>query len=116
MDRAVPVCRHLTRLWLDKQHLTDEDLNYVTLLVTTELATNAIVHTGSATITAELQKCRSFLQIQVQDEGTKPTSAHWHNTCGYGRGLALIATSAQALGTRIERDGTRTIWARVSRT
>ncbi|MFF2849109.1 ATP-binding protein [Streptomyces sp. NPDC058001] len=114
MDRAVPVCRHLARLWLVHQRLTDENLRHTVLLITTELATNAIVHTGSTIITANLQKNRKYLQVQVNDEGNKPTGHdHWHNTSEYGRGLALIITSTQALGTRVERDGTRTTWATV---
>ncbi|MFJ3307396.1 ATP-binding protein [Streptomyces sp. NPDC086549] len=113
VDRAVPVCRYLTRSWLDQQHLTDEDIRHTALLIATELATNAIVHTGSTVIRANLQRNRNHLRIQVRDQGTVNSAKHWHNASGFGRGLGIVASSARALGTRIERDGTRSIWATV---
>ncbi|MGW7404157.1 ATP-binding protein [Streptomyces sp. NPDC054833] len=113
VDRAVPVCRSLTRSWLDQQHLTDEDIRHTALLIATELATNAIVHTGSAVISANLQRNKNHLRIQVRDQGTAMSAKHWHNAPGFGRGLGIVASSARALGTRIERDGTRSIWATV---
>ncbi|GGV85872.1 hypothetical protein GCM10015535_33200 [Streptomyces gelaticus] len=116
VDRAVPVCRYLTRLWLDQQHLTDEGVRHTTLLITTELATNAILHTNSSVITTDLQQNRSHLRIQMRDQGTERTVRHWHGDSGFGRGLGIVANCTRALGTHVERDGTRTIWATISLT
>ncbi|MGW0880215.1 ATP-binding protein [Streptomyces sp. NPDC002671] len=116
MDRSVPICRYLTRLWLDQQHLADQGIRYTALLVTTELATNAIVHTDSTVITANLRRNRTHLRIQVRDQGRGSTGKHWHNASGFGRGLGIVASCTQALGTHVTDDGTRTIWAAVSLT
>ncbi|MFG2221112.1 MULTISPECIES: ATP-binding protein [unclassified Streptomyces] len=116
VDRAVPVCRYLTRLWLDQQHLTDEGVRHTALLIITELATNAILHTNSTIITTELQQKRSHLLIQMRDQGTERTVKHWHANSGFGRGLGIIANCTRSLGTHVEDDGTRTIWATVSLT
>ncbi|MER6501718.1 ATP-binding protein [Streptomyces sp. NPDC001455] len=116
VDRAVPVCRYLTRLWLDQQHLTDEGVRQTTLLITTELATNAILHTDSTVITTNLQQNRSHLRIQMRDQGSERTVKHWHDKSGFGRGLGIIANCTRALGTHVGRDGCRTVWATVSLT
>ncbi|MFF3396185.1 ATP-binding protein [Streptomyces sp. NPDC002669] len=116
VDRAVPVCRYLTRLWLDQQHLTDEGVRHTALLIATELATNAILHTSSSVITTELQQNRSHLRIQMRDQGTQRTVRHWHGSSGFGRGLEIVANCTRTLGTHVERDGSRTIWATVSLT
>lgn len=114
VDRAVPICRYLTRLWLDQQRLTDEDFRHTILLVTTELATNAIIHTDSTMITTNLRRNRTDLRIQVRDQGiTAAGKQHWHNATGFGRGLGLIASSTRALGTRVADSGARTTWATV---
>ncbi|MET8765711.1 ATP-binding protein [Streptomyces sp. NPDC004658] len=117
VDRAVPICRHLTRLWLDQQHLTDENIRHTILLVTTELATNAIVHTDSTVITTHLRRDRTRLRVQVRDQGIASAGKpHWHNASGFGRGLGIIAGSTRALGTHVADDGARTTWATVSLT
>ncbi|MBC7267524.1 MAG: ATP-binding protein [Streptomyces sp.] len=115
MDRAVPICRSLTRLWLDQQHVREDSVRHTALLVTTELATNAILHTDSTVITTHLRRNRSHLRIQVRDQGTAPEDRqHWHHTSGFGRGLGIVARCARALGTHVADDGSRTIWATVS--
>ncbi|GAA2507772.1 hypothetical protein GCM10023100_42550 [Actinocorallia cavernae] len=114
MDRAVPICRSLTRSWLAQQRFKDEDICDTVLLISTELATNAIVHTGSAVITMSLRRNKDHLRIQVRDQGTQSAGKHWHNTSGFGRGLEIIASYAGVLGTRRGADGTRTMWATVN--
>ncbi|MEU7428341.1 hypothetical protein [Streptomyces sp. NPDC040750] len=115
VDRAVPICRHLTRLWLDQQRLADESVRHTALLVTTELATNAVVHTDSTVITAKLRRRRNDLRIQVRDQGiTSADKHHWHNGLQFGRGFGIIASSTRALGTYVADDGARTIWATIS--
>ncbi|ALP00164.1 regulatory protein [Streptomyces hygroscopicus subsp. limoneus] len=115
VDRAIPICRHLTRLWLDQQHLTDENICHTILLVTTELTTNAIVHTDSAVIITHLRRNRTHLRIQVRDQGIASAGKrHWHKAPEFGRGLGIVASSTRALGTRVADSGARTTWATVS--
>lgn len=116
LDRAVPICRYLTRSWLEQQHLTDQDVRHTALLVTTELATNAIVHTDGTDISVGLTKHRTHLRIRVRDQGRVSTRKHWHNASGFGRGLGIVAGCTRALGTQVADDGSRTIWATVSLT
>ncbi|MFE2038627.1 ATP-binding protein [Streptomyces scopuliridis] len=116
LERAVPVCRHLARLWMDSEDITDESARSAALLVISELMTNAIVHTNSVSITGRLRKAGDWLLVEVQDEGGATSVPHPHRTDyanEYGRGLVLIAQSVQALGTRLETDGGRTFWARI---
>ncbi|MGW2212649.1 ATP-binding protein [Streptomyces sp. NPDC001781] len=110
MDRAVPVCRHLSRIWLERQ-VEDRDVRYTALLVTTELATNAIVHTDSTVIVAGLRRNRTHLRIQVRDQGRTATEKHWHKVSGFGRGLGIVAGCTREFGTHVDDDGARTIWA-----
>ncbi|MET8560814.1 ATP-binding protein [Streptomyces flaveolus] len=117
VDRAVPICRYLARLWLDQQHLTDDNIRHTILLVITELATNAVVHTDSSLITTNVRRNRTHLRIQVRDQGVASAGdQHWHNASGFGRGLGIIASSTRALGTHVADDGARTTWATVSLT
>ncbi|MET9657582.1 ATP-binding protein [Streptomyces sp. NPDC006510] len=115
LERAVPVCRQLARLWMDSEGISDESARCAALLVISELMTNAIVHTNSLSVTGRLQKDGDWLLVEVQDEGGTPLVPHRAgNASEYGRGLAVVAQSAQALGTRQETGGGRTFWARIA--
>lgn len=115
LERAVPVCRQLARLWMDSEDISDESARCAALLVLSELMTNAIVHTNSLSITGRLQKDEDWLLVEVQDEGGISSVPHRAgNANEYGRGLLVVAQSAQALGTRQETDGGRTFWARIA--
>ncbi|MFF1913504.1 ATP-binding protein [Streptomyces sp. NPDC058239] len=115
LERAVPVCRQLARLWMDFAGITDEGVRCAALLVISELMTNAIVHTDSRSITGRLKKDGDWLLVEVQDEGGTSSVPHRAGDANeYGRGLVVVAQSAQALGTRRETDGGRTFWARIS--
>ncbi|MFF1651126.1 ATP-binding protein [Streptomyces sp. NPDC058240] len=115
LERAVPVCRQLARLWMDSEDITDESARCAALLVISELMTNAIVHTNSLSIMGRLQKDGDWLLVEVQDEGGTSSVPHRAgNANEYGRGLLVVAQSAQALGTRQETDGGRTFWARIA--
>ncbi|MET8695318.1 ATP-binding protein [Streptomyces bauhiniae] len=116
MDRAVPICRHLSGLWLEGQGLADRDVRYTTLLVTTELATNAVLHTDSTVIIASLRRNRTHLRVQVRDQGRTATEKHWHKVPGFGRGLGIVAGCTREFGTHVDDDGARTIWATVALT
>ncbi|MFF2412314.1 ATP-binding protein [Streptomyces sp. NPDC058092] len=115
LERAVPVCRQLARLWMDFEDIADEGARCAALLVISELMTNAIVHTSSLSVTGRLQRDGDWLLVEVQDEGGTSSVPHRAGNAGeHGRGLVVVAQSAQALGTRQETDGGRTFWARIS--
>ncbi|MFH8475445.1 ATP-binding protein [Streptomyces sp. NPDC018000] len=119
LERAVPVCRHLARVWMDSEDVTNEGARCAALLVISELMTNAIVHTNSISITCRLRTDGDWLLVEVQDEGGTsfvPYPRRVGNANEHGRGLVVVAHSAQALGTRLEADGGRTFWARISLT
>lgn len=116
LERAVPVCRQLARLWMDSEDITDESARSAALLVISELMTNAIVHTSSISITGRLRKTGDWLLVEVQDDGGAASAPHPHDANEHGRGLVLIAQSVQAMGTRLESNGGRTFWARISLT
>ncbi|MFI5752607.1 ATP-binding protein [Streptomyces sp. NPDC051644] len=117
LERAVPVCRQLARLWMDSEGITDESARCAALLVISELMTNVIVHTNSLSITGRLQNDSDWLLVEVQDEGGTSSVPHRAGDANeYGRGLVVVAQFAQALGTRRETDGGRTFWARISLT
>lgn len=114
LERAVPVCRQLARLWMDSENITDESARWAVLLVISELMTNAIVHTNSVSVTGHLRKAGDRLLVEVRDGGGAWSVPHRVGHTGeYGRGLALIARSVQELGTRRGGDGGRTFWAQI---
>ncbi|MFF3751461.1 ATP-binding protein [Streptomyces sp. NPDC002018] len=113
LERAVPVCRDMTRMWMDAGGITEDNARRTVLLVVSELMTNAIIHTNSSTISGRLRKAGERLVVEVRDEGRTSAvpRARRADDTEYGRGLVLVIKSVQALGTRLETDGSRTVWA-----
>ncbi|MEV7683924.1 ATP-binding protein [Streptomyces sp. NPDC088341] len=113
LERAVPVCRDMARVWMDSEGITDDDARRTALLVVSELMTNAIIHTNSSSIYGRLRQAGGRLIVEVQDEGraSAVSRAGHAEYAEYGRGLALVVRSVQALGTQVEADGSRTVWA-----
>lgn len=114
LDRAVSVCRQLARMWMDREGITDDDARSTALLVISELMTNAILHTNSASIDVHVRKTGDRLLVEVHDEGGAPAVPHPRQSTRaeeYGRGLALVAQAAQEMGTRLDAEGGRTVWA-----
>jgi anti-sigma regulatory factor (Ser/Thr protein kinase) len=117
LERAVPVGRHLTRLWMDLEGITDDIARSSALLVISELMTNVIVHTNSVGLTGRLRRTSDQLLVHIHDEGGALSLQHPHrigHADEHGRGLVLVARSVKALGTELEADGSRTVWARIS--
>ncbi|MEV0274854.1 ATP-binding protein [Streptomyces sp. NPDC050610] len=102
------------------QHLRDssyEPLIDDVVLLVSELAGNAVVHTRSGdprgTFTVRLRPTRSALRISVLDQGGRKVP-HVRYGCGErGRGLGLVAAIADRWGTDGDGDG-RTVWFEVS--
>ncbi|WP_405577247.1 ATP-binding protein [Streptomyces sp. NBC_01190] len=119
VERSVAVGRHLTRLWLDLEGIGDEGARFSALLVVSELMTNVVVHTNSAGMTGRLRRTSDQMLVHILDEGGVLPFRHPHrggDPDDYGRGLALVARSVKGLGTELEVDGGRTVWARIALT
>jgi anti-sigma regulatory factor (Ser/Thr protein kinase) len=117
LERAVPVGRHLTRLWMDMEGITDESARSSALLVISELMTNVVVHTNSVGLTGRLRRTSDHLLVHIHDEGGAKSLQHSQrngHADEHGRGLLLVARSVEALGTELEADSSRTVWARIS--
>lgn len=116
LERAVPICRRLAVRWLDAERIRDETTRYTTLLILSELITNAIRHSSSSRVTSRLWVADDLIFVEVHDEGGT-SSVPRVNRAGrgedHGRGLALIASSARVWGTRLDADGSCTVWAAV---
>ena len=78
-------------------------------LVVTELATNAVLHAGSAfTVTARLQE--GAVHLAVHDADTLPSTADRRPSAEAGRGLGVVAALATRWGVDPSPDG-KVIWA-----
>lgn len=89
-------------------------------LVTSELATNAVVHSQSGwpggLIAVEVTSIDSGLaRIEVTDEGgtTFPRPREADDGECHGRGLRLVDQMAQRWGVRLNARGWKTVWAEV---
>ncbi|GGO98877.1 ATP-binding protein [Wenjunlia tyrosinilytica] len=116
VDRAVPICRRLARAWLDAEQVHDEGARYLTLLVLSELLTNAIRHSESTRITGSLWKSGGLVLVEVRDQARTSSVPRLNSAdrdADHGRGLALIAESVQGWGTQFGTDGSCAVWAAV---
>jgi hypothetical protein len=116
LERAVPISRILTVLWLDVEGIRDEWARYATLLVMSELMTNAIEHTASARVTGRLRRTDNQLLVEVHDQGSSssvPRLRYPDHAEDHGRGLALVAEFVLGWGMRLGADGGCMVWATV---
>ncbi len=114
-ERAVPVCRRLSRAWLDAQQIENEDTRYAVLLVISELTTNAILHSASSRVTSRLWRADGKVFVEVCDQGRSasvPRLGHPPETESHGRGLSIVTRCATSWGMR-RGTGECTVWAAV---
>jgi anti-sigma regulatory factor (Ser/Thr protein kinase) len=80
-------------------------------LCVSELATNALVHSGADGFLVELAVADDRLRLEVRDAGTGlPEQQSPGEDCATGRGLFLVAEYADGWG--VERDGQhKVVWA-----
>jgi anti-sigma regulatory factor (Ser/Thr protein kinase) len=86
------------------------------LLIVSELVTNAVVHSGGATIGCDLRLMGRLLYIGVTDEGVSPTGPAVGQPADEddsGRGLLLVSTIGVRWGFTQSASGRRTTWATV---
>jgi anti-sigma regulatory factor (Ser/Thr protein kinase) len=115
LKRSVPLCRRLSRLWLDAQCVDDQDARDMVLLVVSELVSNAVVHSASARVTCRLGRSGNCVLVEVSDQGraaSVPFPARPARNGIGGRGLAIVAELAAEWGVRREA-GACTVWAAV---
>jgi two-component sensor histidine kinase len=116
MERTVPICRRLARLWLDSEQIHDENTRYIILLVTSELITNAIQHSVSERIVGRLWRTGSVLFIEIRDQGgtsSVPRVDRVDESRDHGRGLELVAKLVRGWGRQFGADGSCAVWAAV---
>lgn len=97
---------------LGRDHLAD------TMLVATELVTNAYDHGGGP---REVRMTRSYtpclISIEVDDSNTDPPvlGRSRHPTGGHGRGLTLVDRLSESWGMTLHSTaGYKTVWARIN--
>ncbi|MFH9977750.1 SpoIIE family protein phosphatase [Streptomyces sp. NPDC017179] len=104
--------------WTDLGFEIGERLADDTLIVVSELVTNAVVHAGTdVELTCRLEPETGACVVEVCDHHPSRAprdhgSAAPHETPEYGRGLRLIAALCEAWGVTY-RTGAKTVWARL---
>ncbi|MEU7379639.1 SpoIIE family protein phosphatase [Streptomyces sp. NPDC042207] len=104
--------------WTDLGFEIGERLADDTLIVVSELVTNAVVHAGTdVELTCRLEPETGACVVEVCDHHPSRAprdhgSGAPHETPEYGRGLRLIATLCEAWGVTY-RTGAKTVWARL---
>ncbi|NBE91862.1 MULTISPECIES: ATP-binding protein [unclassified Nonomuraea] len=120
MASSVPLLRRFVGDALTAAHHQSVD---GAQLVTSELATNAVVHSRSGwpggLVTADVITFGDGLaRIEVTDEGgtTLPRPCNPDDGDCHGRGLRLVEQLAQQWGVRLDARGWKTVWANVPTT
>lgn len=110
---SVRDAREAARSWLASHHVTD-DLAERTVLVVSELVTNAVRHAASGWVLAIERRSDGTLQVRVTDTGPgepRIPSAIATREATSGRGLALVAELSDAWGWHRSSDGGKVVWA-----
>jgi anti-sigma regulatory factor (Ser/Thr protein kinase) len=84
-------------------------------LVVSELATNAVLHAGTA-FRVTLTRDDGHVQITVADGGPMPTETSWPSTAHGlgGRGLMMVDHLSSDWGVITNIDGGKSVWATLS--
>lgn len=93
-----------------------EDVHDTTLLVISELVTNAVVHTGGQGVVCEVRRVPGALRVTVRDEGcaaeeiqVRPSDPERE----HGRGLLLVDALCRSWGA-LRQDAGMLVWAEVA--
>ena len=110
--RSARQARNHTRAALDAwglEHIAD-----VVVLLTSELVTNAVLHTGTP-IDLTVKRPRGKVRVEVADRSDEPPHLrHPRRDDESGRGLALVDALALQWGTTPTRSG-KLVWFEVAR-
>ena len=86
-----------------------EDASEVVVLLTSELVSNAVLHSGSV-IEVVVRVLPHRLAVEVHDQtGGEPVRRHYSATSGTGRGLVLVEALARDWGTVLTGSG-KFVW------
>jgi anti-sigma regulatory factor (Ser/Thr protein kinase) len=96
------------------QQLTEHDLSYLVQdvrLVTSELATNAMLHARTP-FSVSLEQLVRVLLLTVEDgSSSAPELADARDMDTHGRGLFLVDHTSHGWGVRKGPEGTKSVWA-----
>ena len=101
-ERAVPICRQLSRVWLDAQDINDKEARHAVLIVVSELTTNAILYSDSTRISDRLWRTGHQVFVEVCDQRRTHSSPHIVSdgeSSSHGRGLWIVNQFADKWGT-----------------
>ncbi|MEV4558107.1 ATP-binding protein [Kitasatospora sp. NPDC049285] len=113
---SVPALRRFARDVV-RQWALPGSVDEAVALIVTELAANAVRHSGSSDVTVRLGVDRRGLTVEVRDRGQWRSACAaaaadrpggWAESCG-GRGLSLVRAYASACIVWFERTGTRVV-------
>jgi anti-sigma regulatory factor (Ser/Thr protein kinase) len=115
LRRAVPVCRRLASMWLDKQCIDDCETRDTVLLAVSELVSNAVLHSASLRVSCSLSVADGHVDIEVCDQNraaSVPHIVHPPDSATDGRGLAILTEIAAIWGMQ-HGPGMRAVWVSV---
>jgi hypothetical protein len=95
-------------------HLGDCPAVSDAILVTSELATNAVVHSASSGefFTVRCENHAGYVWVEVEDLGG-PWHPGWPGDRPHGLDIVAALTGPDNWGTEITSDGNRIVWARL---
>ncbi|QOV47477.1 ATP-binding protein [Streptomyces chromofuscus] len=113
------VARRTVRETLTSWHIHPDDVDNA-VLVTSELVTNAVTHSGSERIVCWVHATGNRLRVEVEDQNRAATLPAPRQACPddqNGRGLLLVETLCDDWGVRpaADRSG-RVVWADLTTT
>lgn len=86
-----------------------DHLAYAATMLVSELAANAVLHTGTP-LTVVIVPGHDSVRVEVHDGSTKlPVRKHYSNMSGTGRGLMLVERMAAGWGSDRTGDG-KVVW------
>lgn len=107
LDAASLARRHVRGLLLGWEL---EPLLDPVLLLTSELVTNALLHTGTA-IVVRVTREGAGVRVEVEDGSSVPPVQRRHSTsASTGRGVQLLASLASDWGWRALEGGGKAVW------
>lgn len=90
--------------------ITDE-----AILLTSEVVTNALLHTASERIRLRLALLSDAIRVEVDDSSvTPPHPRNYSELSGTGRGLALVQAAARAWGADPHPPHGKTVWFEIA--
>ncbi|HEY6793768.1 MAG TPA: ATP-binding protein [Kineosporiaceae bacterium] len=93
----------------------ESDLSESVRLLTSEIVTNAVIHTSSRRLAVRVKVAPEAVEVAVDDADPRPPRPRRAAPADVnGRGLALVDALADAWGSQ-GSDGGKTVWFRVRR-